>query len=266
MPYEQLLVARDGAVATVRMNNPAKLNALSDTLTGDLKDAMTGLRDDDSCRAIVLTGEGRGFCVGADLGALQPFYAAGERPKLSGFLREGYNELIPLFTDTPKPVIAAVNGVAAGAGLSLALACDIRVASEDSSYLMAFVKIGLVPDSGAAYLLPRAVGHAEALRLSITGDRIDAPEALRIGLVANVVAADRCVAEAQEVAARLAAMPTAAIGMTKRLFADAAAGDGTVAEALELEAQAQDEAGATDDHLEGVMAFLEKREPRFTGH
>jgi 2-(1,2-epoxy-1,2-dihydrophenyl)acetyl-CoA isomerase len=122
---------------------------------------MIELRDDRACRAIVLTGEGRGFCVGADLGALEPLYAAGERPKLGGFLRDGYNELIPLLTDTPKPVVAAVNGIAAGAGLSLALACDIRVASEDSSYLMAFVRIGLVPDSGAAYLLPRtvAVGH-----------------------------------------------------------------------------------------------------------
>jgi 2-(1,2-epoxy-1,2-dihydrophenyl)acetyl-CoA isomerase len=265
MPYEQLIVDRDGAVATVRMNNPTKLNALSNVLTADLRAAMTELRDDRACRAIVLTGEGRGFCVGADLGALEPLYAAGERPKLGGFLRDGYNELIPLLTDTPKPVVAAVNGIAAGAGLSLALACDIRVASEDSSFLMAFVRIGLVPDSGAAYLLPRTVGRAEALRLSVTGDRIDAAQALRIGLVSSVVAPERCLAEAQELAGRLAAMPTAAIGMTKRLYADAD-GAASLADALELEAQAQDDAGATDDHLEGVMAFLEKREPRFTGH
>jgi 2-(1,2-epoxy-1,2-dihydrophenyl)acetyl-CoA isomerase len=211
----------------------------------------------------VLTGEGRGFCVGADLGALQPRYAAGERPKLGAFLREGYNRLIPLFTDAPKPVIAAVNGVAAGAGLSLALACDIRVASEDSSYLMAFVRIGLVPDSGAAYFLPRTIGKAEALRLSVTGDRIDASEALRIGLVSAVVPAERCVGDAQALAARLAAMPTRAIGMTKRLFADAA--DATLAEAMELEARFQDDAGATEDHVEGVIAFAEKREPRFVG-
>jgi len=263
MAYEQLIVERDGAVATVRLNNAAKLNALSETMSRELMDAMGGLGADDGCRAIVLTGEGRGFCVGADLGALQPLYAAGERPKLGTFLREGYNRLIPLFADASKPVIAAVNGVAAGAGLSLALACDIRIASEASSYLMAFVRIGLVPDSGAAYFLPRIVGAAEALRLSVTGDRIDAAEALRIGLVSTVVPAERCLSDAQELAARLAAMPTRAIGMTKRLFADAA--DVSLADAMELEARWQDDAGGTDDHIEGVIAFAEKREPRFTG-
>jgi 2-(1,2-epoxy-1,2-dihydrophenyl)acetyl-CoA isomerase len=263
MPYEQVILERDGAVATVRMNNPGKLNALSDTLTDELIDAMKSLRADDACRAIVLTGEGRGFCVGADLGPLQEQYEAGERPSLGDFLRRGYNRLIPMFTDTPKPIVAAVNGVAAGAGVSLALACDLRVASEASSYLMAFVKIGLIPDSGASYLLPRAVGATEALRLAITGDRIDAVEALRIGLVTSIESPERHLAAAQELAAQLAALPTRAIGITKRLFADPAGA--SLQEALELEADAQTEAGTTDDHLEGVMAFVEKREPRFAG-
>jgi 2-(1,2-epoxy-1,2-dihydrophenyl)acetyl-CoA isomerase len=263
MAYEQLIVNLDGGVATVRLNYPDKLNALSTTLSNELVECMTQLRDDASVRAIVLTGEGRGFCVGADLGALQEPYLKGERPKLSTFLRGGYNRIIPLFTDTPKPVIAAINGVAAGAGLSLALACDVRIASEASSYTMAFVKIGLVPDSGASYLLPRTVGMAEAIRLSIAGERITAAEAHRIGLVHDVVPADRCLPAAHELASQLAELPTTAIALTKRLFRDAARG--TLEDALELEAEVQDQAAATDDHIEGVLAFLEKRSPNFTG-
>jgi 2-(1,2-epoxy-1,2-dihydrophenyl)acetyl-CoA isomerase len=263
MAYEQLIVDLDGGVATVRLNYPEKLNALSTTLSGELFDCMTGFRDDASVRAIVLTGEGRGFCVGADLNALQEPYLKGERPKLSGFLRDGYNKLIPLFTDTPKPVVAAINGVAAGAGLSLALACDVRIASDASSYTMAFVKIGLVPDSGASYLLPRTVGMAEALRLSIAGERITATEARRIGLVHDVVPADRCLPAAHELAQQLAALPTTAIGLTKQLFRQAARG--TLEDALESEAELQDRAASTDDHIEGVLAFLQKRTPNFTG-
>ncbi len=263
MTYEQLIVDRDGAVATVRLNNPDKLNALSGTLSTELVDALTTLRDDAGVRAIVLTGQGRGFCVGADLGALQEPYLKGERPKLSAFLRDGYNRLIPLLTESPKPVVAAVNGVAAGAGLSLALACDLRVASAESSYLMAFVKIGLVPDSGAAHLLPRTIGMAEALALSLTGERIGADEAHRLGLVTRVVPAEDLMKEAGELAQALAALPTKAIAITKRLLRDAAGA--TLAEALELEAAAQDEAAATNDHIEGVLAFLEKRRPTFTG-
>jgi 2-(1,2-epoxy-1,2-dihydrophenyl)acetyl-CoA isomerase len=263
MAYEQLIVDADAGVATVRLNNPAKLNALSATLSAELVDALTAIRDDESVRAVVLTGEGRGFCVGADLGVLQEPYLKGERPKLSTYLRDGYNTLIPLLTETPKPMIAAVNGVAAGAGVSLALACDVRVASEESSYIMAFVKIGLVPDSGASWLLPRAVGMSGALAMSLTGDRVDAAEALRIGLVNRVVAAERTLAEAQELAQSIAEMPPVAVALTKRLLRDASTL--TLPEALELEADVQDEAGATDDHLEGVLAFLQKRPPTFTG-
>jgi 2-(1,2-epoxy-1,2-dihydrophenyl)acetyl-CoA isomerase len=263
MAYEQLSVDRDGAVATVTLRNPSKLNALSTTMTGELTEALTVLRDDAAIRALVLTGEGRGFCVGADLGALQEPYLKGDRPKLSAFLREGYNRLLPLLAETPKPVVAAINGVAAGAGLSLALACDLRVAAEDASFTMAFVRIGLVPDSGASYLLPRAVGAAEALHLSLTGDRFDAATAQRIGLVTRVVPTDQVLTAALELAGRLAALPTRAIALTKLLFQRAASL--SLPEALELEADLQDEAGATDDHLEGVLAFLEKREPTFTG-
>src|SRR5438132_9431722 len=180
VPYEQLIVDRDGAVATVRLNNPAKLNALSDTLTRELVDALGAVKDDPEVRAVVVTGEGRGFCSGADLGGLEQEYRVGGRARPTDLLDDGYAKFVRLIVDSPKPVIAAVNGVAAGAGLSLALACDIRLASAAATFSMAFVRIGLVPDSGASYFLPRIVGAATALELSITGERIDAERALRI--------------------------------------------------------------------------------------
>jgi 2-(1,2-epoxy-1,2-dihydrophenyl)acetyl-CoA isomerase len=263
VPYEQLIVARDGAVATVRLNNPTKLNALSDTLTRELVDALAALKDDQGVRAVVVTGEGRGFCSGADLGGMEQEYRGGGRARPTDLLDDGYAKIVRLIVDSPKPVIAAVNGVAAGAGLSLALACDIRVASADATFSMAFVRIGLVPDSGASYFLPRIVGAATALELSITGERIDAERALRIGLVSRVVPAESMPGEAATLAAELAALPTRAIGLTKQLLRDA--GSLSLDEALALESRVQDEATRTDDHREGVLAFLDKRPPEFRG-
>jgi 2-(1,2-epoxy-1,2-dihydrophenyl)acetyl-CoA isomerase len=263
MAYQQLIVDLDGAVATLRLNNPDKLNALSKEMTEELIRELTRVRDDTSVRAIVLTGEGRGFSAGADLTALQKPYLTGERPNLSAFLKEGYNRLIPLLAETPKPVVAAINGVAAGAGISLALACDFRIAAEDAAFAMAFVKIGLVPDSGATYLLPRAVGPSEALRLALSGGRIDAGTAQSIGLVHRVVPSDRVQAEAHAFATELAELPTKAIALTKRLFLESSRL--ALAEAMDLEAEFQDLAASTEDHLEGVLAFLQKRRPSFTG-
>jgi 2-(1,2-epoxy-1,2-dihydrophenyl)acetyl-CoA isomerase len=263
MAYEQLIVEQDGGVATVRLNNPGRLNALSPVMTPELLQALTAMAGDPGVRAIVLTGEGRGFSAGADLSARQEPYLKGERPKLSLFLKEGYNKLIPLLAETPKPVIAAINGVVAGAGVSLALACDLRVASEEATFSMAFVRIGLIPDAGSCYLLPRTVGMARALELAMLSDRLDAAAALEMGLVNRVVPSGQELAEAQAIAARLAELPTTAIALTKRAFN--AASRLTLAEAMDLEAELQDEAAATDDHLEGVLAFLQKRPATFTG-
>jgi 2-(1,2-epoxy-1,2-dihydrophenyl)acetyl-CoA isomerase len=263
MAYEQLIVDVEEGVGTVRLNNPARLNALSAVMTIELLEVLDRMGKDRSVRAIMITGEGRGFSSGADLSALQEPYLKGERPKLSFFLKEGYNKLIPLLTDTPKPVVAAINGVAAGAGVSLALACDFRIASEDASFSMAFVKIGLIPDAGACYLLPRAVGMARALELALLSDRTDAARALEVGLVNRVVPAERLVAEASDLCRRLASLPTTAIGLTKRMFNEASRL--SLAETLDREAEVQDQAAATNDHLEGVLAFLQKRTPTFTG-
>jgi 2-(1,2-epoxy-1,2-dihydrophenyl)acetyl-CoA isomerase len=263
MAYEQLIVEVDKGVSTVRMNNPERLNALSAVMTAEMIGVLDGLARDGAVRAIVLTGEGRAFSAGADLAALEQPYLSGQRPKLSPLLRDGYNKLIPLLAETPKPVIAAINGVAAGAGVSLALACDLRIASDAASFTMAFVKIGLIPDAGSSYLLPRTVGMAKALELALLSDRLDAAAAERIGLVTKVTPAASLMEEAHSLAARLAELPTAAIGLTKRTFMEASRS--SLADAMEREADVQDQAAATDDHLEGVLAFLQKRPPQFKG-
>jgi 2-(1,2-epoxy-1,2-dihydrophenyl)acetyl-CoA isomerase len=263
MTYEQLIVEREGPVATLRLNNPTRLNALTPQLTAEMLDVLQEIREDPAVRAIVVTGEGRAFSAGADLSTLQEPYLKGERPKLSTFLKEGYNKLIPLLAETPKPVVAAINGVVAGAGVSVALACDFRIASDAASFSMAFVRIGLIPDAGSCYLLPRTVGMAKALELALLSDKLDAAAACEIGLVNRVVPADSLMDEARALAGRLAEMPTAAIGLTKRMFQEA--GRLSLTETMDREAEVQDQAAATDDHVEGVMAFLEKRPATFTG-
>jgi 2-(1,2-epoxy-1,2-dihydrophenyl)acetyl-CoA isomerase len=263
MTDQQVSVRRDGAVAWFTMSRPDKLNALTATMSSELEAAFTEARADPDVRCMVLTGEGRGFCAGQDLTEFRDSYAKGQRPDIEQHLAETYHRLIPAMVETPKPVIAAVNGVAAGAGLSLALACDIRVASDAARFTQAFVKIGLVPDSGGTFLLPRVVGYAKALELSMTGDMVDATEAHRIGLVNRVLPADAFADGVTDLARRLASLPTTAIAETKVLTLDALNLD--LAEALAREAKAQARMGQTEDHLEGVMAFAEKRDPSFKG-
>ena len=263
MGYEQLIVDVEGDVAIVRMNNATRLNALSPTMTREMLEALEKLRADEAIRAIVLTGEGRGFSAGADLSEFGEPYAKGERPQLSLFLKEGYNKLIPLLAEMPKPLIAAINGVVAGAGISLALACDLRIAGDGATFTTAWVKIGLVPDAGSSYLLPRTVGMPKAIELAMLSERVDALSALGIGLVHRVVPHESLMDEARGLAGQLARLPTVALGLTRRLLEEAS--HLSLSEALDREAEVQDQAAATEDHIEGVLAFLDKRGPVFKG-
>jgi 2-(1,2-epoxy-1,2-dihydrophenyl)acetyl-CoA isomerase len=263
MDYDHIDVKRDGQAARITLNRPDRLNAMTTQTSDELVDAFAGLGADEDVRCIVITGEGRGFSAGQDLTEFRGEYEAGRERDIEGHLRATYNRLILQVVETPKPVIAEINGVAAGAGLSLSLACDLRVASDAARFTLAFVKIGLIPDSGATWHLSRLVGYARALELSITGELIDAKRALEIGLVHRVVPADGLRDEVDLLAKELAALPTRAIGETKRLFRENQWG--TLAEALDREALSQGEMGRTHDHLEGVAAFHEKREPKFEG-
>ncbi|HEX6701064.1 MAG TPA: enoyl-CoA hydratase-related protein [Gaiellaceae bacterium] len=250
--------ARDGAVQTITLNRPDVLNAFNAAMHRSLQAALKEAARDAEVRAVVVTGAGRGFCVGQDLTEFRE--APGD---IGDRLRSGYHGTILAIRSLEKPVLAAVNGPAAGAGLSLALACDLRIAADSASFVPAFINIGLVPDSGGTFLVRRLLGYARAFEWLTTGRKLTAEEAQAWGLVSEVVEADWLAARAAELAGELAAMPTRAIGMTKRLLD--AAETSTLEEQLELEAQLQTAATKTDDFREGVAAFLEKRPPRFSG-
>jgi 2-(1,2-epoxy-1,2-dihydrophenyl)acetyl-CoA isomerase len=254
-----LRIAVDGAVATIALDRPDALNALTIPVKVALLEAFRSIGEGRSIRAVILTGAGRAFCAGQDLAERED----PDAPPLDVELRERYNPIVRAIRTLDQPVIAAVNGVAAGAGASLAFACDLRIAAADARFVLAFGRIGLVPDSGATWFLPRLVGAARAAEIALVGDPIDADEALRIGLVNRVVPADSLVAEAQAMAERLAAGAPRANAMTKHSLQRSWSID--LDDALEGEARLQGEAGATADHAEGLAAFREKRPPRFTG-
>lgn len=245
------------AIATITLDRPESLNALNAEMRRELLEAVKTVRRDEAVRAVIVTGAGRGFCSGADLRG-----GSGEREFRRVLVAE-YNPLISALRDLPKPVVAAVNGVAAGAGVSLALAADLIVAAGEARFILAFGRIGLVPDSGATRTLVRALGRHRAAGLIFTGDPLSAEDAAAAGLVATVVPADQLAGAARELATRLALGPTRAIGYAKRIIN--AAEDATLAESLALEAALQELAGRSEDHAEGVAAFGEKREPRFLG-
>jgi 2-(1,2-epoxy-1,2-dihydrophenyl)acetyl-CoA isomerase len=249
-------VARDGAVQTITLNRPDKLNAFTRALHGELQAALEEARD-PAVRAVVVTGAGRGFSAGQDLGAF------GEAGDVAAMLRATYHVNVLAIRALEKPVIAAVNGVCAGAGLSLACACDIRIVSDAAFFVPGFVGIGLIPDSGGTYFIQRLLGTPRAFEWMTSNRRLTAAEAQAWGLVSEVVEAAAFPGRVAELAAGLAAAPTRAIALTKRLYDEAAAA--TLEEQLEREAEAQAEAAQTDDFREGVAAFGEKRPPEFQG-
>lgn len=258
--YEPIgFVVHDG-VATITLNRPDRLNSLTQQMTRDLLDAIKICGRDDGIRCVVLTGAGRGFCAGQDLAEFQAIVGP---VSVGEHLRAGFNRIVLGLYELEKPVIGSLNGVAAGAGLGIALACDLRVASPKASLTAAFIGIGLVPDSGVSWFLHQLLGPARAFAFLATGERVDAEQALLLGLVNQVVAADELEPATQELAARLAHGPTRGLGLTKRVLHHAARLD--LAQTLAYEAMSQDIAFATADHREGVAAFLEKRPPQFRG-
>ena len=255
--YETILVEVADEVATITLNRPDTLNALNVAMRRELLAAFKAAGRDETVRAVVLTGAGRGFCSGADLrgGATERAYRR--------VLIDEYNPLIVAIRELPKPVIAAVNGVAAGAGVAIALACDLVYASDEARFIQAFIRIGLVADSGSTRTLVRTLGRHRAAQLIFSGEPLGAAEAMAAGLVNEVVPADQLSATARTAASKLAAAPTRAIGLAKRAINHAE--DALLGESLAMEASLQELAGRTEDHAEGAAAFGEKREPRFVG-
>jgi 2-(1,2-epoxy-1,2-dihydrophenyl)acetyl-CoA isomerase len=249
-------VAREGAVQTITLNRPEKMNAFTRALHGELREALKQARDPE-VRAVVITGAGRAFCAGQDL---TEFSETGD---IGDALRGTYHPNILAIRALEKPVIAAVNGACAGAGLSLACACDIRIAADTAAFVPGFIGIGLIPDAGGSFFIHRLLGASRAFEWMTSNRRLIAAEAHAWGLVSEVAEADALPARAAELAAFYAGMPTKGIGMTKRLFDHA--DTSTLEEQLELEAQLQAAATQSDDFREGVNAFLEKRAPKFTG-
>lgn len=248
--------------AAITLNRPDKLNAITAEMHGELREALARVADDGGIRALLLTGAGRGFCAGQDLGdrAVQP----GQAPvDLGHTIDTLYNPLIRTLRGLDKPVVCAVNGVAAGAGANLALACDIVIAARSASFIQAFCRLGLVPDSGGTYILPRLVGQARAMALAFLGEAVPAEQAAVIGMIWKCVDDDKLEAEARGLVRRLATQPTKGLALTKRAINASSANN--LDRQLDLERDLQRVAGRTEDYREAVAAFLEKRKPSFNG-
>jgi len=259
MDYRFLSYAVKEGVATITLNRPDVYNALNDEITFELQGALKAVTRDDAVRVVVLTGAGKAFCSGQDLKAVSTH----NDRSFQESLRTRYNPIIRAMRGMPKPIVCRLNGVAAGAGCSLALACDIIVAAENATLIEIFVNIGLVPDSGSSYFLPRLIGMAKAFELCSMGNKVKAEDALAIGLVNKVVPAANLDAAVTEYTDYFARASTRAIGLIKKMLNKSATA--SLDEMLEYEAYCQEIAGRTDDHKEGVKAFMEKRKPVFLG-
>ncbi len=255
--YIKLEVANN--IATITLNRPEVYNALNDGITNEFQEALKKISKDDSIRVVVLTGAGKAFCSGQDLKAAQEQ----ERRSFLESLHKRYNPIISAMRNLPKPIICRLNGVAAGAGCSLALACDMIIASEDAVLIEVFINIGLVPDSGSSYFLPRLVSKAKAFELCSMGSRVKADEALKLGIVNRVVPSDQLDIALKEYTDYFSKAPTKSIGLIKRMLDKSATS--TLDQMLDYEAYCQEIAGTSNDYKEGVSAFLEKRKPDFSG-
>lgn len=261
--YETITSETADHICTITLNRPDVYNAMNNQLTTELADALKNADRDPDVRVIIITGAGKAFCSGQDLGDLKEKYVPGYVPHLGEDLKKRYNPIVKRICTSDKPVIAAVNGVAAGAGCSLALACDMRIASEHATFIEVFINVGLVPDSASTYTLPRLVGMGRAMEMCMTGSKIAAKDAEAYGLVNRVVSHEQLMEEAHTLARKLARLPGRGLALTKHLLRQSFEND--LEGQLEAEAFAQETAGMTEDHTEGVIAFIEKRKPAFKG-
>ena len=257
--YQYLKYSVEQGVATITLNRPDVYNALNDEITYELQDALKAVSKDEQARVVVLTGEGKAFCSGQDLKA-----ASGDQKRsFLQSLHKRYNPIISAMRNLPKPIVCRLNGVAAGAGCSLALACDVIVAAEEATLIEVFINIGLVPDSGSSYFLPRTVGMNKAFELCSMGNRVKASEAVAIGLINKSVPASELDTAVKFYTDYFAKAPTKSIGLIKKMLNKSATS--SLEEMLEYEAYCQEIAGTSADYKEGVTAFLEKRKPDFKG-
>jgi len=261
MAFEHILYDTDQSVAAITLNRPDVLNSFNRAMASEVRQALSQAGSDAGVRAVLITGAGRAFCAGQDLAEAMP--KDGPAPDLGDIVARGYNPIVRTIRQLDKPVVCAVNGVAAGAGANLAFACDFVLAASDASFIQSFSKLGLVPDTGGTFFLPRLIGMARATALMMLADKVTAQDAVTIGLILRVVDGPNLLDEATTLARQLAARPTRGLGLIKRAL-NASATNG-LDEQLALEAQLQAEAGSTADYREGVKAFLEKRAPVFVG-